>query len=124
MTTYEDINEQRFLQVRDAAWQVAKGGNPLELKEAFDEYFRWHEQLVQDYKLLTFGGQPFSNHNRTVCAGQLARAVRFDYDASEQQLRRLSKALADILDLRKTAAARFDDLTEHTVSPTHKAIRL
>ena len=124
MTTYEDINEQRFLQVRDAAWAVAQGGDMEDLKEAFRDYFDWHEQCVQDDKLLTFGGMPFSQHNRTVCAGQLARAVRFDYNADEEQLRRLTKVFADILDLRKTAAARFDDLTEHTVSPTHKAIRL
>ena len=111
MTSYEQINDQRFRQVRDAAWEVAKGGDPEDLKVAFGDYFDWHEQCVQDYKLLTFGGMPYSQHNRAVCAGQLARAVRFDYEASDQQLRRLSKELADILDLRKTVAARFDELS-------------
>ena len=124
MTSYEQINDQRFRQVRDAAWEVAKGGDPEDLKVAFGDYFDWHEQCVQDSKLLTFGGMPYSQHNRAVCAGQLARAVRFDYEASDQQLRRLSKVLADILDLRKIAAGKFDDFAASTASQQHKGIRI
>lgn len=116
MTTHEEQNEQRFLQVRDAAWQAARGGDTEDLKEAFGDYFRWHEELVQDSKLLTFGGLPYSQHNRAVCAGQLARAVRFDYNADEQQLRRLSKVFAEIIDFRKTTAERYDALTEPTTA--------
>ena len=124
MTQYEEINEQRFREVRDAAWAVAQGGDPDELKEAFGEYFKWHEEMVEAGNLLTFGGQPFSHHNRAVCAGQLARAARLDYEASDQQLRRLSKVLADILDLRKIAAGKFDDFAASTASQQHKGIRI
>ena len=41
------------------------------MKRLFDEYFEWHEQQVKEGNLLTYGGQPFSEHNRVVCAEKL-----------------------------------------------------
>lgn len=48
------------------------------LQDAFEEYFNDHEERVEKGTMWSFGGQSFSDHNRTVFAAQIARALRYN----------------------------------------------
>lgn len=68
------------------------------LKEEFNEYFEWYENMVMLGNLVSFGGAPGSRQNRSVLAGQITRAVRFgDFDINEQQLDTLKEILTEIV---------------------------
>ena len=100
--TIEEQDKQKYQSVVNIAVEHATDKGLQRgfgwLQKAFNEYFDWHEGQVEDGALLTFGGQPYSDHNRRVCAGKLARTVRFEYVTDESQLRRLSHSLAQIVD--------------------------
>lgn len=48
------------------------------LQDAFEDYFENHENRVEAGTMWSFGGQSFSEHNRTVFAAQIARALRYN----------------------------------------------
>ena len=48
------------------------------LQDAFEEYFNDHEERVEKGTMWSFGGASFSDHNRTVFAAQIARALRYN----------------------------------------------
>lgn len=48
------------------------------LQDAFEEYFNDHEERVEQGTMPSFGGASFSDHNRTVFAAQIARALRYN----------------------------------------------
>lgn len=95
----EDLNNQRFSFVVGIAAEHASGegfhSDIRWLSEAFNEYFLWHEEQVKEGLLLSFGET--SSVSRNVCAGKIARAVRFSHGADEQQCRKLSASLGRIV---------------------------
>ncbi len=64
-------------------------------KMKFNEFFEWHEQQVEKGNLLTYGGMPFSMHNRLVCARKLFKDAEFYVD-EEEDSKRLKEALEKI----------------------------
>ncbi len=48
------------------------------LQDAFEEYFNDHEDRVEKGTMYSFGGASFGEHNRTVFAAQIARALRYN----------------------------------------------
>ncbi len=48
------------------------------LQDAFEEYFNAHETLVEEGRMWSFGGDSFSDHNRTVFAAKIARSLRYN----------------------------------------------
>ena len=48
------------------------------LQDAYEEYFNDHEERVEKGTMWSFGGASFSDHNRTVFAAQIARALRYN----------------------------------------------
>ena len=79
MATEKEIQE-KWAEVLDYAREHATGTGMHKgykwLHDAFEEYLEMSEE-VGGYNM---GGQPGSDHNRTVLAGRIARAMRYSYD--------------------------------------------
>ena len=81
--------KERFDKLVNCAVAAAKGtdSDHTALKAAFDSYYEWYENEVQQDNLPSFGYAPGSPQNRTVLAGQIVRSIKFgDYGLDEQQL--------------------------------------
>ncbi len=53
------------------------------LQDAFEDYFKDHEERVEKGTMPSFGGVSFSDHNRTVFAAQIARSLRYNENGYE-----------------------------------------
>lgn len=74
--------DKKWAEILDYARQHATGEGPHKgykwLQDAYEEYFNDHEERVERGTMPSFGGVSFSDHNRTVFAAQIARALRYN----------------------------------------------
>lgn len=86
MITEKDIKE-KWAEVLDYAREHATGTGMHKgykwLQDAYEEYLEMSEE-VGGYSM---GGQSGSEHNRTVLAGRIARAMRYSYDKEYGRVR-------------------------------------
>ena len=75
-------SDKKWAKILQYAWEHATGEGMHKgyrwLQDAFEEYFLDHEERVEKGTMWSFGGQSFSDHNRTVFAAQIARALRYN----------------------------------------------
>jgi len=99
--TEKDIKE-KWAEVLDYAREHATGTGMHKgykwLQDAYEEYLEMSEE-VGGYNM---GGQKGSEHNRTVLAGRIARAMRYSYekeygkvhiDLNDEQIDKLTETL-------------------------------
>lgn len=53
------------------------------VRDAFNDYFRWHESEVEAGRAMSFGGQSGSTHNREVMAEMVHLQLRDSLDDGE-----------------------------------------
>ena len=80
--TMDARNDEKWAEILKYAREHATGEGSHTgyrwLQDAFEEYFNEHEERVEKGTMYSFGGQSFSDHNRTVFAAQIARALRYN----------------------------------------------
>lgn len=94
--------KEKWAEVLDFAREHATGTGMHKgykwLQDAFEEYLTMSEE-VPGYSI---GGQPGSDHNRTVLAGRIVRAMRYSYekeygkvriDLNDEQIDKLTETL-------------------------------
>ena len=110
MVTEKDIKE-KWAEVLDYAREHASGTGMHQgykwLQDAYEEYLEMSEE-VGGYNM---GGQKGSEHNRTVLAGRIARALRYSYekeygkvriDLNDEQIDKLTDTLQYIVEHPKS----------------------
>ena len=98
---YENQDRERYQAlVRLAAEHVAGSGERPSIRtllDAFNDYFKWHEESVEAGYLESFGGMSGGTHNRTVLTLRIARDAKFHCGIDGELLDALYKSL-DLVD--------------------------
>lgn len=77
-TTMEQNEKLTKLMQYASEYATGKGlhkGEPW-IRDAFNDYFKWHEEQVEAGRAMSFGGQSFSLHNREVMAEMVHLQLR------------------------------------------------
>ena len=96
-TTMEQNEKLSKLMQYASEYATGKGvhkGEPW-VRDAFNDYFRWHESEVEAGRAMSFGGQSGSTHNREVMAEMISLELRDTLDDGEaKRLRDTLRSIA------------------------------
>ena len=96
-TTMEKNEKLTTLMQYAREYATGKGlhkGEPW-VREAFNDYFTWHENEVEAGRAMSFGGQSGSTHNREVMAEMISLELRDSLDDGEaKRLRNTLRGIA------------------------------
>ena len=96
-TTMEKNEKLTTLMQYAREYATGKGlhtGEPW-VRDAFNDYFTWHENEVEAGRAMSFGGQPGSTHNREVMAEMISLELRNSLeDGESKRLRNTLRGIA------------------------------